>query len=272
MPQAHSQSNAPQRQTSRPARCRSVRPNVRRIAVCTARRTAAAFVGAVALWMWQPANAQLKVSDSVIEMRASDQSTTIEMSNTGSAPLQVSIDLSAVLAPGILGPSNEITHAAQSESMHIEPNNFEILPNQIMSVKVHRTARDLDSDEIFRMRVTPTSKQSQSGMNIRLSYDLLVMVRPDKSSPDIRLSKTYDEIALVNFGNSNALLSSMQMCDELIGHCQSLPNLRLHTRQILPLPIPPEFDLNHTVIKTVQTHRTQAEQINYRLPTVSVSR
>jgi len=92
------------------------------------------------------------------------------------------------------------------------------------------------------------------------------------SLPVIKLKTTNDGIALVNQGNSNALLSTLQMCDELMGSCESLPNLRLYTRQIFPLPVPEAFNLHHTVIKTTQTYRSHSDQIDYRVPTVTVSR
>ena len=238
----------------------------------TTARVIGAALAVVALCSWQPASAQLKVSDSIIEMSASESQTTLQMSNTGAQPMQVSITLNAVVAPGLSGPSNEVTKPVSAEIMRIEPSDFEIPPNQSITVNVHRSANQLNEDEIYRMLVKPSSKLPQNGMNIHLSYDLLLMVRPDNSLPVIKLKTTNDGIALVNQGNSNALLSTLQMCDELIGSCESLPNLRLYTRQIFPLPVPEAFNLQHTVIKTTQTYRSHGDQIDYRVPTVTVSR
>ena len=231
-----------------------------------------ALVVLASLIAWQPAAAQLKVSESVIEMQANEQETTIQMSNSGSEPLTVSLDLTRVLNAGTFEPTDEVTQPVAPSVMSIAPNNFKIAPNQTVSVHVRRALHHLDTDEIFRVRVTPSFAQPQSGMNIRLSYDLLLMVRPQNSQPDIQLTQTNNDIALINHGNSNALLSSMAVCDELLGVCESLRNIRLYTHQVLPLAIPTTFNLNHTVVKTTQTHRAQNRRVNYRLPTVSVSR
>ena len=235
-------------------------------------RLITAVVCGVAFCVWQTAVAQLKVSESVIELHASDEITTIELSNTGKDSIQVTMDLNAVLAPGIVENGKEDIRPANAEILRIEPNAFEIAPNTSQTVTVHHTARNLIEDEIYRLRVTPELKQPQNGMNIRLSYDLLLMIRPDVSVPKIRLRTSNDNLSFVNIGNSNALLSSIQVCDELVGDCQSLPSSRLYTKQILPLTIPTQFNINHTVIKTVQSHLDQRNEINYHVPTVTVSR
>lgn len=234
-------------------------------------RIVGAAACALALLGWNSAAAQLTVSESVIELQASEQQSTIQVSNTGAAPVRVSISLQAVPAPGDLGPAHEVTVPVLPEIMRIEPNHFEIQPKQSIDVNVHRAARDLKRDEVYRMHIKPDLNASRGGSNIRLSYDLLVMVRPDSSSPEIQITKTPAGFALVNQGNSNALLSSMQMCDELNVSCHSLPTVRMYAQQVLPLPVPEEIDSNYIVIKTTQSHREKRSQINYRMPYKSES-
>ncbi len=223
-------------------------------------------LGLLLLQAAQSASAQLLLNESVIEMDANQARGSIQMSNTGSTPIQVSIDLQEVLAPGTFGPLDEVTIPVQPSILQIEPNHFELPPNDKVTVAIHHSVRALQDDEAYRLLIQPTTTSQHSGMNILLNYDLMLLVRPADSEPKVRLIKTHEGVAFENQGTTNALLTKLQVCDESKNVCQSLPSQRLYAEQHWPIVLPEEFDIHHTQIKTHQRQRGQYKSIDYRIP------
>lgn len=215
------------------------------------------------------AAAQLKVSESVIEMDSNQTRTNLVLSNLGGSAVQVSINLQQVMEPGSSYPINEVTTPAHAAVLTLEPSLADIPPGQSLSVEIKHTARKLTDDEVYRVLVTPTQTQAATdvngdtntragGMNIVLNYDLLLLIRPEHSTPDIRVSQTSDGIKLVNQGSTNTLLKSVQLCDESTGACHQLPAMRLYAKQHMDLTFPVDYTLEHTVVKTQQIQRKQS--------------
>lgn len=213
------------------------------------------------------AHAQLVINEPVIEMHAGDASEKVEFRNTGDTTLFVTLDLQQVISPATSNPVNERTVPAEAKGISVNPQMLEIPAHQSAYAQVQRAVNEIDTDEVYRLRVKPV--RSEASSSIVLNYDLLLLVRPEKASPSISLKRTSSGVALVNLGNSNALMSSMQLCDQSIDACHSLSTQRLYANERWSVPVPKHYDMNHLVLRAEQAHHNTTQSIEYRTTQIS---
>lgn len=230
------------------------------------------LAAAAVLGFTTEAAAQLKVSESVIDMDSNQTHHTLDLSNLGQGPIQISIDLLQVIEPASSHNDNETTTPAPEDVLRIEPASATVLPGDVLSVVIHHKSRSVVDDEIYRLLLTPSVVSTKTAaMNILLSYDLMLMIRPVGAQADIRLRHTHEGIALINHGKTNAMLTSMQLCDELTEICHHLPPTRMYSKQHLPIDVPDAFALEHGVLKTQHTLRNSSVHKHQRVPSLSTS-
>lgn len=242
-----------------PQACIKTPLSIRGLACALAKSAA---VLSAALWVTSSAHAQLAINEPVIEMRAADASEKVEFRNTGDTTIVVTLDLQQVISPATSNPVNERTVPAEASGVSINPRVLEIPAHQSAYAQVLRELIDLDTEQVYRLRVKPVRSATTS--SIVLNYDLLLLVRPEKASPSISLKRTSSGVALVNLGNSNALMSSMQLCDQSIDACHSLSAQRLYANERWSVPVPKHFDIDHLVLHAEQAHHNTTQSIEYR--------
>jgi len=216
-----------------------------------------------ALSVFAPAAyAQLLINEPVIDMRSDERLRAVEFRNTGDTAVRVSLDLEHVVSPATSNPYNEYTVPADQNGVIVTPQVLVIPSQGTAQATVQRSLKDLDTDEVYRLKVKPIREPSSSP--IVLNYDLLLLVRPQKASASISLKRTASGIALINRGNSNALMSSMQLCDLSIDDCQALSTQRLYANERWTVPVPEHFDVDHLVLRAEQIHQSSSQRIEYR--------
>jgi len=216
-------------------------------------------------------SAQLRVSDSIVNMTAEQQRSTIELTNTGASSLTVQLELHRVIDPGTVIGGDEVTQAAIDAPVRLNESQLEIGPGQSRSVIVHQSPRSLEHDDVYRLHVKPAIPAHSNGMNIVLNYNLLLFVRPLNADSRVRLNRRHDELTLSNDGNSNAQLSSLLVCDESSNECQPLPTQRLYANQQWQVPVPSHFDVETTVIYGLHSFIEERRRTRFRAPTLTAS-
>lgn len=209
------------------------------------------------------AYAQLLIDNPVIEMRTDEGLRSIALRNTGGAAVQVTLELEQVLSPATAKPYDEYTVPANRNGVKITPQTLEIPSHGSAEALVQRTLKELTTDEVYRLKVKPVRVPDSSP--IVLNYDLLLLVRPKQAAPSISLKRTSMGMALVNQGNSNALLSSMQLCDLSIDDCQTLSTQRLYANERWIIPVPKHFDTEHLVLHAEQIHQNNRQLMQYQM-------
>jgi len=228
----------------------------------TLTRMVIAYTLAAALFTAAPAQAQLRISESVIEMYADESLRFVDFHNDGEHAIQMTLELQRVVSPATSSPLNQPTVLANAENLTITPRLLRIPAKQSVKALVQRAVTNLDTDDVYRLQVKPVRGPGASP--IVLNYDLLVLVRPKKASPNISLKQTSSGVALVNVGNSNALMSSMQLCDQSINVCQPLSTQRLYANQSWSVPVPERFNVKHLVLYAEQVHQLNREVLEYK--------
>jgi len=224
-----------------------------------------ALFGLLACCMSSATVAQLQVSETVINMDASQDQHSLELTNQGSTPLNVQVDLREVIRPNGSGHDDELTAPVPEGVLRVEPANLTLDAHETASFVIHHAPRQLATDAVYRVLVTPSQTQQQ-GMNIHLNYHLLLFVRPQQAVAKVGLKRRNNKLAMINYGNSNVRLTSLSLCDESIDVCESLPDQRLYSKQRWPLIVPASFNIEHTTLYTAQRFGKQQRSIRYRTP------
>ncbi len=219
------------------------------------------------LFLTPMANAQLKIQESVIEMRSSDAYRVLEFENTGKTSVFITLDLQQVVSPATSRFGEETTVPVKRHVMHITPSLLEIPAHQTAHAVVNRHIKPIKNEEVYRLLVKPV--RSADSASIFLNYDLLFLVRPEKSNPNIALHRTPSGMSLVNTGNSNALMRQMQLCDRSIDVCAPLSTQRLYANERWTVPVPKYFNLDYLVLQTEQIHQEKSQHVEYRAANTS---
>jgi len=85
------------------------------------------------------------------------------------------------------------------------------------------------------------------------------------------MKRRNNQLAMINYGNSNVRLTALTVCDESIDVCHSLPDRRLYSKQHWPVKLPAAFNVDHTTVYTAQQFVKKRRTMRYRSPTVTVT-
>jgi len=98
-----------------------------------------------------------------------------------------------------------------------------------------------------------------------------MLVRPEAAEPTVRLNRFHNKLVLHNLGNSNTHLASIRACDSAIDTCTDLPSVRLYANESWTVPLPEDFSVDQTVLKTRQRYLQHDQRISYHAPTLTAS-
>jgi len=188
-------------------------------------------------------NAQLRFDEAVIEMKATDSVRYVDFHNTSNTPLTIQLEIQRVVTPEFSDLQTEQTLPVNTDVVSITPKVLEI-PGKKSKIKPVRG---------------PNSSP------IVVNYDLLLLVRPTHPQPQVTFQKTPSGVSLINKGNSNVLLSSVQLCDVSIDVCNALPSRRLYAQQRWSIPSPEHFNSDALQLHAQQTLYQDGQVIEHQV-------
>jgi P pilus assembly chaperone PapD len=206
------------------------------------------------------ANAELVVSDLVVELHADAQSRKdVEVWNDSEERSYVVVSPAEILNPG--NPTEQRRQEPDPEKLGllVSPNRMILEPGQRKLVRVARISPGLDQERIYRITVKPIVGDvtgEGSGLKVLVGYDVLVIVRPLNPVPRISGSRQGKTLIVRNDGNSSAELINGRQCDPS-GRCVKLPGKRLYAgalwRQPLSSTDPVEYSVKQgSQLKTIR--------------------
>lgn len=107
----------------------------------------------------------------------------------------------------------------------------------------------VSSDEVFDIQISPTLPPFMARSNypahlveghLRLiyGYRILVIIRPDTLKPKVKLKASSSRIEFINSGNTNVLISNLELCTQDEERCQQEPVFRLYAKMHKNITIP----------------------------------
>ena len=189
------------------------------------------FVGLALACYARPANAELIVSDLIVELSANDSARKdIEVWNDSNERSYVEILADEVLNPGTDSEKRIRESDPEILGLLVSPNRMILEPGQRKLLRIARISRDPSRERIYRIAVKPVVGElagEASGLKVLIGYDILVIAR--LAHPVAQISGSRDGKILIvrNDGNSSAELVNGRQCDAN-KQCTNLPGKRLY--------------------------------------------
>lgn len=184
------------------------------------------------LFVAAPVQAELVVSQLVVELAPTSRTADIVIFNNGNERSYVSIEPQEVLNPGTPG-EKRVTHAdprilgllVSSKRLILEPRQQRLLRLAVTSVPG-------DQERVYRVTVKPVTgdvESPTSGLKLLVGYEMLVLVRPANAGEvKVEAVRKGDELTLTNRGRASVELVDGKRCLLADGKCTPLPAKRLY--------------------------------------------
>ena len=197
--------------------------------------------------------ADISVDKAVIEFKPNGEYyTDIKVTNNADKKAYISVTVQEVIKPG---QPDEKREDQEDPLMVATPPRLSIEGKQSYPVRLLNLDEEYQQERIYRVLVEPATgriKAEQDTVQVLISYDILVIVRPEKMKVDILASRKGKTITFYNAGTTNVFLENGKQCDPKDNKkCQEVIGTRLYAGASwstdLPFETDVEFALNNGV-------------------------
>lgn len=193
----------------------------------------AALLVASCLVPLSKARAELVLSQLVVELHPGAKlREDVEVWNSAPERAYVAVEPSEILNAGL--PDEQRTDEPDPErrGLLVAPARMILEPGQRKLIRVAAIGADSNRERVYRVTVKPVAGElssEKSGLKILVGYDLLVLVRPSDSRPNLLASRLGDSLDFRNAGNASVELVDGRQCQADGKNCVQLPGKRLYS-------------------------------------------
>jgi P pilus assembly chaperone PapD len=195
--------------------------------------------------------ANMELSNVILHFEAGDPSRQdVEISNPGDTPLYVEIEPRMVLSPGEEGEERRRITDPRSAGLLVTPNKLIIPPGATKAVRFVKLGPST-AERVYRVAAKPVIgdiEAEQSGLKILIGYEILVIVYPDETTPNLEVSRDGQQFTVVNSGNANVLLREGYQCAEPglpVEDCTPLPGKRMYPGNQWSVELPHDLPVTY---------------------------
>jgi P pilus assembly chaperone PapD len=178
------------------------------------------------------AKAGIVLSQLIVELQPGKQlKDDIEVWNDSPDRAYVAVEPREILHPGTADESVWKDPDPEKLGLLLTPTRMVLEPGQRKLIRLATLAPPSDNERIYRVTVKPVVGDLQaqsSGLKILVGYDVLVLVRPTVSSPNVSAVRSGRTLKFTNSGNASVELVDGRQCDSSRLHCVDLPGKRLY--------------------------------------------
>ena len=206
------------------------------------------------------AEARLAVEPSVVELSGARSRTLVTLSNTGADTLYVSLELHSIEDPAARGSATAPVVDPLAEGVLVHPRQMILAPGQRRTARVVFDGEAPVVDRVYRLVLRPFAGEAlvdpvearSAGVRMLLGYKLPLFVRPDRPRADVSLERGRGALRLVNRGNTNVMLRTLEACERDGTRCRALTPDRLHAGRTLPLALPRGLSADEALVRARQ--------------------
>lgn len=212
-------------------------------------RKASYCMGLLLILPLAPASAELAVSQLIVELKpGASRAADIEIYNDSDERNFVSVEPREIIDAGRDSEKPLLSPNPGKLGLLVSPTRLVIEPRQRRRLRIAAIGPIPSRERTYRVTVKPVAGEvtgTESGLKLLVGYDLLVLVRPSPTRPELEISRTGSILNIVNRGNASVELADGKQCDSSGKKCQLLPSKRLYAgatwRQSLPLSTTGEY-------------------------------
>ena len=177
------------------------------------------------------ADAQIAVSEMIVDMVSPDDRHDIIVGNTGDETVYVAVEINELINPG-MPDQTEINHRSPAESgILVSPNKLVLGAGERAVVRMAVIDRPDTIDRVYQVIVTPVlgeQEQDETVIRLLVAYGVLVIVRPEELMPDLVIERQGRLLTAENHGNTMVQLGYGRQCNSLGEECTDLPTKRVY--------------------------------------------
>lgn len=212
---------------------------------------------AVAMWFSTTAFANMELSNVILHFEPGDPARQdVEISNAGETPLYIDIIPTVVLSPGEESEARSAITDPRAAGLLVTPNKLIVPPGATKVVRFVKLGPST-VERVYRVAAKPVIGDidaERSGLKILIGYEILVIVYPDDTEPNLEVTRDGQHFSVRNTGNANVLLREGYQClepDLPFEDCTSLPGRRMYPGNEWSTELP--YDLPVTYYQGVGT-------------------
>ena len=177
-----------------------------------------------------PARADLVLSELIVELQpGKHMREDIEVWNDSSDRSFVAVEPRELINPGSAAQDVRQDRDPEKLGLLVGPSRMILEPNQRKLVRIASVSGNADRERVYRVTVKPVVggiESEESGLKVLVGYDVLVLVRPAQSNPNVTASRSGQRLSFSNSGNVSVELINGRQCNS--GQCTELPGKRLY--------------------------------------------
>jgi P pilus assembly chaperone PapD len=207
--------------------------------------------GVAAVCASTAAFANMELSNVILHFEAGDPSRQdVEVSNAGDTPLYIEIEPTVVLSPGEDGEERRLITDPRAAGLLVTPNKLIVPPGATKAVRFVKLGTST-TERVYRVAAKPVVGEieaEQSGLKILIGYEVLVIVYPDETTPNLEVSREGHRLTVVNSGNANVLLREGYQCTEPglpMEDCTPLPGKRMYPGNQWSVDLPHDLPVTY---------------------------
>lgn len=212
-------------------------------------RGLALCLGVMSVMAAVPAIAELAVSQLIVELKPGPwRAADVEIYNDSDERSFVTVEPREIIDAGLDQEKSRLSPDPEKLGLLVSPTRLVIEPRQRKRLRIAAIGPVPRRERIYRVTVKPVSGDvagSETGLKLLIGYDLLVLVRPPASAPNVELRRTGSVLTILNRGDSSVELAEGKQCEGNGESCQQLPSKRLYAgaswQQTLPRSMPGEY-------------------------------
>ena len=196
-----------------------------------AMRLRAALGALAALAISASANAEILLSQLVVDLGAkAELRTDIEVWNTSGERAYVAAEPSEIIDAGKTGEQRRTEADPEKRGLLVSPNRMILEPNQRRLIRLAAIGPRGTTERVYRVTVKPVAGElasDVSGLKLLIGYDVLVLLRPLETRPNLSATRSGNRLTFRNDGNASVELIDGKQC-AAGSSCTELPGKRLY--------------------------------------------
>ncbi len=202
--------------------------------------------------------ANLQITPAVVEFSAntpSRQSIEVAASDDRSAQY-IEVSISRVLNPGTQQERLITVSANDDSSLIVTPPRFVLPVNGTKAIELTSMKTPANKDQVFQLTMTSSviSEATESTASTKKSQTVLVILRPEETTPQLATNRTNGQLIISNTDNTNVVLYDGMSCSPA-SECMPVEHKRLFAGQSWPLSIKPDYQISFVVYDGARTYR-----------------
>lgn len=174
----------------------------------------------------------------------------VEIYNPTDTPMYINIEPKEVLSAGSAEEERKLIQDPREAGLLVTPTKLIIPPGGTKVVRMVKLG-SFEKERVYRIGAKPIVEGIESettGLKILIGYEILAIVYPGESEPNLEVRREGNKLFFKNAGNANVLLREGYQCESPNldkEQCTPLPGKRLYPGNTWSVDLPEDLPVRY---------------------------